>query len=79
MIEQITCALVSESGAVVAIKERQIDMKIEAAIADTFSEICRRNNAIEDSEIKTAEKFHFAATLQNYLKEMKENDDRTGN
>lgn len=73
MIEQISVALVGESGEIVPIKERQIEMKIETAIADTFSEICRRNNNIADAEIKTAEKFHFAVNLQNYLKEMKEN------
>jgi hypothetical protein len=79
MIERISLALVDESGETIVIKERQIETKIETAIADIFSEICRRNNEIADAEIKIAEKFHFAAALKNYLKEQKENGDRSTN
>lgn len=73
MIEQISLALVDESGEIVPLRERHVESKIEIAIADIFSEICRRNNEIADNEVKIAEKFHFAATLKNYLKEQKEN------
>lgn len=75
MIEKISLCLVNESGDVVPIERvtnQQLEIKIDVAIADVFSQICARNNAINDQEIKTAEKFTFAANLQNYLKEMKE-------
>jgi hypothetical protein len=77
MIEKISLAVIGESGEVVPLeKERpaQIEIKIELAIADLFSKICRRNNSIDDEEIKIAEKFNFAVNLKNYLEEMR--DDR---
>lgn len=58
---------------------RQIESKIEETIAELFSQICFRNNSIEDQEIRTAEKFHFALYLKNHLKEIKENADRITN
>ena len=76
MIEKISLVLTNESGdsvPVEKISDAQIEIKIDVAIADIFSKICFRNNSIEDQEIKTAEKFIFAANLHNYLKEMKEN------
>ena len=75
MIEKVSIAIVGESGDIVPIKNHNLEMKIETAIADNFSEICYRNNSIKDEEIKTAEKFAFAVALNNYLKEMKENAD----
>ncbi len=83
MIEKISLALLNESGEVVPIDkvtDARLEIKIEVAIADLFSQICFRNNSIEDPEIKNAEKFFFALNLKNYLKEMKENArDETGN
>ena len=74
MIERIYLAIVGESGAIVPIEktsQTKIESKIETAIADLFSEICRRNNEIADEEIKIAEKFLFANRLKEYLEEMK--------
>ncbi len=82
MIEKISLVLVNESGDAVPVEkisDAQIEIKIDAAIADIFSKICFRNNAIEDREIKIAEKFVFAATLYNYLKQTKENGYGTTN
>ncbi len=73
MIEQISLALISESGDIVPIMkttDSHLEMKIETAIADTFSEICKRLNDFKDNEIKLAEKFHLAKNLNNYLEEM---------
>lgn len=80
MIEKISVALVNESGAVIPVKttNARIEMKIEIAIAETFSQICRRLNDLTDDEIKIAEKFHLANSLNNYLEEMK-NDNRSTN
>lgn len=77
MIEQINLVLANESGDFVPIRAAGVEMKIETAIADLFSEICRRNNDISDAEIKTAEKFNFCLNLKNYLEEMKKYVDRT--
>ena len=79
MIEKISLALINESGDCVAIPGEitQMESRIETAIADTFSEICRTNNNISDKEIKIAEKFFFALNLKNYLEEMKNADTRT--
>jgi hypothetical protein len=80
MIEQISLVLADESGNFVPVEKTslaQIEIKIDVAIADLFSQICFRNNSIEDQEIKTAEKFHLAKTLNNYLEEMKKNANRT--
>lgn len=74
MIEKISVALVNESGGlIVPLAERNIESRVETAIADTFSEICRRHNSIADRDAKIAAKFHFAAALKNYLQEQKEN------
>ena len=78
MIEQISLALINESGECVPIEKISvglIESKLELAIADTFTEICRTNNDISDSEIKIAEKFFFALNLKKYLKEIKQNAD----
>lgn len=80
MIEQISLVLTDESGNFVPLEKvsnAQLEIKIDVAIADLFSQICFRNNSIKDAEIKTAEKFHLAKTLKNYLEEMKENVDTT--
>lgn len=73
MIEKISVALINESGDIMPIPKTtdvNIEMKIEIAIADTFSQICRRLNELTDNEIKLAEKFHLALNLKNYLEEM---------
>lgn len=72
MIEEIRLALINESGECVPIKatNAKLEIKIEVAIADTFSEICKRLNDLTDDEIKLAEKFHLAKNLKNYLEEM---------
>ncbi len=73
MIEKISIALINESGDYVPITKAtttQIEIKIEMAIADTFSEICRRLNDLTDDEIKLAEKFNLAKNLKTYLEEM---------
>lgn len=75
MIEKITVALVGENGDIVPLKNHHVTLKIETAIADTFTEICFRNNSITDAETQTAEKFAFAVALNNYLKEIKQNAD----
>lgn len=82
MIEKISLVLADESGNFVpveAVSDAQIEIKIDIAIADLFSAICRANNSISDSEIKTAEKFHLALNLKNYLQETKENADQSKN
>ena len=77
MIEKITFALIDESGNIIRLREcrrnARIEIKIDIATADLFSEITFINNSISDEEIKIAEKFHLAKTLQNYLEEKKEN------
>ncbi len=73
MIEQITLALISESGDVVPIETEnnsRLEIKLDVAIADLFSKICFANNDIKDAEIKLAEKFNLARNLKNYLEEM---------
>ena len=79
MIEQINLVLANESGDFVFVRANNVEMKIETAIADLFSEICRRNNSIEDAEIKIAEKFNFCLNLKNYLEEMKKYADTATN
>lgn len=77
MIEQISLALVSESGDVLPVetpKNFHAIAHLETTIAATFSEICFRHNSIADAEIQTAEKFFFALNLKNYLEEIKRND-----
>ena len=76
MIEKISLAIVGESGAVIPIQQsdERLDIKIDAAIADTFSQICFRNNSIEDAEIKTSEKFLLLLNLYEFQKEMKRNE-----
>ncbi len=77
MIEKISFALIDESGNMIPIREVQknarIEIKIDIAIADIFSEICFINNSITDMEIKVAEKFQLAKILKNHLEEIKEN------
>lgn len=76
MIEKISLALMNESGEFLEVENvshLQMAVKIEIAIADTFAEIRNRINALDDEEIKTAERFNFALNLKNYLKEIKEN------
>lgn len=78
MIEQIKLALINESGDCVPIETEnnsRLEIKLETTIADLFTRICFRNNSIKDAEIKTAEKFHLAKTLKNYLEEMKDGMD----
>ena len=83
MIEKISLALLNESGDVVPVErvtDAQLEIKIDVAIADLFSQICFRNNSIKDQEIKVAEKFYLAKNLKNYLKEIKDNaGNETGN
>ena len=80
MIESISMAIVNESGDNLPVKQtaERLEIKIETTIADTFSRICFINNGITDQEIKLSEKFHFAVTLNNYLKEMQKNETRIG-
>ena len=77
MIEKITFALIDESGNIIPLRgsrrNARIEINIDVATADLFSEITFINNSISDEEIKIAEKFHLAKTLQNYLEEKKEN------
>ncbi len=77
MIEKISFALIDESGNMIPIREvhknARIEIKIDIAIADIFSEICFINNSITDMEIKVAEKFQLAKILKNHLEEIKEN------
>jgi len=80
MIEQISLRIADESGEFVPIKTTmaRLEIKIDVATAEIFSEICFRNNSIADEEIKLAEKFNLAKSLKNYLEEIK-NADTTGN
>ena len=71
MNKQINLVLANESGDFVPVRSNNVETRIETAIADLFSEICRRNNDIQDAEIKIAEKFNFCLNLNNYLEEMK--------
>lgn len=82
MIEKISLVIAGESGDFLPLEKTsagQLEAKLEETIADLFSKICFRNNSITDQEIKTAEKFHFALNLKNYLQEIKEDADRTTN
>ncbi|MDQ3750431.1 MAG: hypothetical protein M3367_15660 [Acidobacteriota bacterium] len=75
MIEKIRACLCDESGNSIEIESSDLSLqsKLDVVIADTFSHIVRAQQDIQDAEIKTAEKFHFALNLKNYLEEMKEN------
>ena len=75
MIEKISLRVADESGAFIALSESDLKLqsKLDVYIADTFSEIVRLGQSIADDEIRTAEKFHLALNLKNYLQEMKEN------
>ncbi len=75
MIEKIFLQIADEAGNVIEIAENhlQLQSRLDTAIADYFSQIIFRHQAIDDDEIKTAEKFHLAHTLKFYLKEIKEN------
>ena len=74
MIDKISMSITNESGETLRFDESltKLESRIETATADLFSQICFRNNSIQDAEIKTAEKFYFALQLQNYLKEREE-------
>lgn len=77
MIEEIKLALINESGDAIPIEKmsgERVAVRIDIAIADLFSQICFRNNAITDAEIHNAEKFLFALNLKNYLEEMNNAD-----
>lgn len=69
MIEKIYLCARSEEGAFIELPESELKLhsKLDVFIADTFSEIIRRQQSIADDEIKSAEKFHFALHLKNYL------------
>jgi hypothetical protein len=75
MIKKISLALVDESGAIVPVEKitiEQLGIKMDITIADIFSRICFKNNSIADDEIRLAEKFQLAKTLNKHLKEMKD-------
>jgi len=64
MIEQIALAVVSASGDMLRVENNeQLEMRIETAIADLFTEICRTNNNLGDEDVKISEKFFFAMNL----------------
>lgn len=77
MIETITLALINESGDFLVVEDqspRRIENNLDIACADLFTKICARNNQITDEEIRREEKFLFALSLKNYLKEITNND-----
>lgn len=78
MIETITLVLTNDDGEILPVKPKDIkpDVLIEIETADLFTEICKLNNSIEDAQIKTAEKFHFALSLKNYVEDIKRNAER---
>ncbi len=70
--------LTNEAGDTVPVEkttDAQLEIKIDVAIADLFSQICFRNNSMTDVPIKVAAKFNLARNLKNYLEETKENAD----
>lgn len=78
MIDGINLIIANRLGDALPIDRitpEQLEIKIDVAIADMFSQICFRNNNIADAEGKTAQKFYFALNLKNYLEEIKENVD----
>ncbi len=82
MIDGINLIIANRLGDALPVERitaQQLEIKIDVAIADMFSQICFRNNNIADAEAKTAQKFYFALNLKNYLEEIKENVDRTAN
>ena len=76
MIEKISICAVNESGETVTLDESiiKIQSSLDVVIADVFSLIVRTQQSIKDDEIRACEKFYFAQTLTDYLKEMKENE-----
>ena len=81
MIEKISIRAVNESGEYITLDKSimKIQSGLDVVIADVFSEIIQRQQSIADDEIRASEKFYFAQSLTNYLKEMKENGYTTGN
>ena len=72
MIEKIKAHLINESGDAIPIKDSKINIEslLEISTADYFSEICKRNNNLNDDEIRADEKFRFALCLREYLIDM---------
>lgn len=82
MIDGINLVIANSLGDALPIERtsaQQLEIKIDVAIADLFSQICFRSNNIADPEEKTAQKFYFALNLKNYLQEIKENVNNTAN
>ncbi len=72
MISKISICAVNENGDSIALDESIIKIQsgLDVVIADTFSAIVRKQQSIDDEEIKSEEKFFFALNLKKYLKEM---------
>ena len=79
MIEKISLCAVSESGETVTLDESiiKISSGLDVVIADIFGAINRNLQSIADEETRGCEKFYFALSLKNYLKEIKENAGNT--
>ena len=75
MVEKIIMQIADESGNTVEIVESdlKIQSKLDATIADYFSQIIFAQQAIPDDEIRIAEKFNLAHELKLYIQEMRKN------
>ena len=69
MINKISLQLVNESHDTipVAAENANVESLLEIAMAEMFSEICTRNNNLDDKEIRVDEKFRFCLNLREYL------------
>ena len=80
MIEKISLVIANESGDFIEVDSNgKLEVKIDVAVAESFSRICAGMNSIENEPTKNAEKFNFALYLKNYERRINENYDRAGN
>lgn len=67
MTEKISLAIIDRNGNALEVKNntnQRIESRLEEIIADTFTDICFRNNGIKDDSERLDEKFKFAVRLK---------------
>lgn len=72
MISEISLVLTDELDNIIKIPSKNIEMKIELCIAESFTAINKLLNDRykDDEEMRIAQKFYFADSLQIYLREI---------
>lgn len=76
MLNKISIALIDESGNIVPVNEKpyQVEMKLDSAILDLWTESANRFKSITDEEERFAQKFEFVQIVTNFLRENREDE-----